>query len=348
MMNHLHLIGLSERGNSMGIRGIEVYLPQNVVTNEDLKKEFPDWDCEKIETQIGIKQRHVASSNETSLDLGLKAAEKLLARFDKNEIDFVLYCTQNPDYFMPSSACIIQEKLGLRNDIGALSYNLGCSAYIYGLAMAKGLLSGNIATHILFITSETITKHIYKKDIANRAVFGDAASATLISKDEDMGKSLGEFVLGTDGSGMDKLIVKNGGFANPYNPEAMERAQGTNQIFTDNNLYMDGLEIFNFTINRVPPLVKDVLKKNNFSIDDIDYVVFHQANSFILEYLRKKSKISKEKFHIDLRNSGNTSSTTIPIALTKLISDGSLKKDMKVLLVGFGVGLSWGATIITI
>ncbi len=332
----------------MGIKivKIEYYLPETIITNDDLEKKFPDWSSDKIEKKIGIRERHIVKNNETALDLALKAGEKVLKNYNKNKINFLMLCTQSTEYYLPSGACILQDRLKLKTNIGALDYNLGCSGFIYGLALAKSLINSNIAKNILLITSETYTKHIYPKDKSNRTIFGDAAAAIIIEKSEE--EQIGEFVLGTDGSGYKNLIVPNGGLRNRYNPNAKEIDDGSGSIRTNNNLYMDGPEIFNFTIKAVPKVVSETLEKNNTTLDEIDYVIFHQSNKFMNEYLRKKINIPKEKFCENLLLKGNTVSTTIPIAIKDSIDNNCIKKGNKVLLVGFGVGYSWGATIITI
>lgn len=325
---------------------ISIYLPENVLTNDDLNVEFPSWDSTKIQDKIGIKQRHIASENDTALDLAFYATKKLL---DNNEgilIDFLILCTQSPDYFLPTTACILQDRLGLPKTIGAFDYNLGCSGYIYGLAIAKGLLFSGISKNLLLITSETYSKHIYIKDIANRAIFGDAATATLISKSDCL--KIGEFTLGTDGSGRENLIVQNGGLRNAFNPNAQEIEYGSSNLYTMNNLYMNGPEIFNFTIENVPPFVKRNLEANKLLLNDIDYFIFHQANQLMLEYLRKKIGIPNEKFCVDLINTGNTVSNTIPIALKNALDNKVIQKGNKVMLGGFGVGYSLGAITIEI
>ena len=325
---------------------VEYYLPETVITNNDLAKEFPEWSSDKIEKKIGIRERRIVKEDETALDLALKAAEKVLKNYKKDKIDFLLFCTQSPEYYLPSGACILQDRLGFKTDIGALDYNLGCSGFIYGLAVAKSLINSNIAKNILLITSETYTKHIHSKDKSNKTIFGDAAAAVIIEKSEK--EQIGEFVLGTDGSGYKNLIVPNGGLRNRYNPSAQEIDDDSGSIRTDNNLYMNGPEIFNFTIKAVPKVVSETLVKNNVTLDDLDYVIFHQANKYMNEYLRKKINIPKEKFYLNLLYTGNTVSATIPIAIKDCLDNNIIKKGDKVLLVGFGVGYSWGGTIVTI
>ncbi len=332
----------------MGVKiaNIEYYLPEKVVTNDQLAKQFPDWSSEKIEKKVGIRERHIVKEDETALDLALRASKKVFKNYDKDKIDFLILCTQSSDYYLPTSACILQDKLGLKTNIGAFDFNLGCSGFVYGLALAKSLINSNIAKNILLITSETYTKHIHPKDKSNRTMFGDAAAAIIIEKSEE--EQIGEFVLGTDGSGYKNLIVPNGGLRNRYNPNSKEIDDGSGSIRTDNNLYMNGPEIFNFTIKAVPKVVAETLVKNSITLDDLDYVIFHQANKYMNEYLRKKINIPKEKFYLNLLHTGNTVSATIPIAIKDALDNKLIKKGDKVLLVGFGVGYSWGGIIVTI
>jgi 3-oxoacyl-[acyl-carrier-protein] synthase III len=325
---------------------ISLYLPENILTNETLKSEFPDWDYLKIQDKIGIKQRHIVGISETALDLAYRASEKLLIDKKRELVDFIILCTQSPDFILPTSACILQDRLGLQTSIGALDFNLGCSGYVYGLSLAKGLITAGISESLLLVTAETYTKHINRKDVANRALFGDGASATLINKHDLSG--IGQFTLGTDGRGKNNLIVQNGGQRNAYDVNPQEIEYGNSNWYTNNNLYMNGPEIFNFTIENVPPLVKNNLKANNLTIKEIDYFIFHQANQFMLEYLRRKLEIPTEKFCIDLAETGNTVSCTIPIALKNAYDNRKIRSGNKVMLVGFGVGYSWGAVTIKI
>ncbi|WP_445737316.1 3-oxoacyl-ACP synthase III family protein [Mariniflexile sp.] len=326
------------------IDDIEYYLPKKIVNSSTLTEIFPDFDTEKIEDKIGVKERHIADDEETSLDLAYQASLRILNRTEKEAIDFIVFCTQTPDYILPTSACILQDRLGLSKSTGALDFNLGCSGYVYGLAICKGLLEAKIASKILFVTADTYSKYLHEEDKGNRSIFGDGASATIISYNET--DNFGNFELGTDGSGFDKLIIKNGGSRNKIDASAEVKTYGDANKYTDNCIYMNGPEIFNFTINNIPKLIEDTLKKNNLQKENIDYFVFHQANKFMLNYLRKKSGIPSEKFHINLEKTGNTVSSTIPIALHEAIENGKIKKGDTILLAGFGVGLSWGATII--
>lgn len=332
--------------NTAGITRIEYYLPEIVVDNQQLAQEFSGWSAEKIEQKLGIRERHIAGEHETALDLAVKAAEKIFSTYDRKKIDFLLFCTESPDYILPPNSCILQKILQLNTSIGAFDFTLACSGYIYGLAVAKGLIAAGIARHILFITAETYSKHIHQSDQSNRTIFGDGASATIVEQTER--NKIFEFDLGTDGVGYDKLIVPCGGQRASVVQHADLVEDPENSFRTCNNLYMNGPEIFNFTIEAVPKVVKNVLEKNQLTIEQIDYVIFHQANKYMLEYLQKKIKIPKEKFYINLLHTGNTVSSTIPIALNECREQAMIKEGEKILLVGFGVGYSWGATIIEI
>jgi 3-oxoacyl-[acyl-carrier-protein] synthase-3 len=323
---------------------IKSYLPDNILNNESLANEFGRWDSDKIEAKLGIRERRVADNNQTAGDLALNVAELALLDYDRSKIDFLILCTQSPDYFLPTTACILQDKLGLRTTIGAYDFNLGCSGYIYGLAMAKSFINAGLASNVLLLTAETYTKHIHPKDLANKTIFGDGATATIIEKSEK--EHIFEFDLGTNGKGKNNLIVHNGGFRHPFVTDAELKYTDSEDIYTDNHLYMNGPEIFNFSIEAVPITVENCLAKNKITMEEIDYVIFHQANKYMIEYLRKKIKIPKEKFHSNMLLTGNTVSSTIPIALEQSQTDGIISKGSRVLLCGFGVGYSWGTTII--
>jgi len=330
--------------NKAFIKAMDYYLPQKVLTNEELIKDFPEWSVNKIAEKVGINKRHIATENETSTDLAIEAGKKLFDRgIDKESIDYILFCTQSPDYFLPASACIIQEKLGLSKNTGALDFNQGCSGFVYGLSLAKGLILGNIAKNVLFLTGETYTKKLHVKDKGNRTIFGDGAAATLISTEGFA--EIGEFCLGTDGSGAEHLIIKTGAARNTEKSNKVEFDENNNPVSPD-YIFMNGSEIFSFTLGAVPELVKKTLEKNNIQKDAVDLFIFHQANKYMLDFLRKKLKIEEEKFYIYLSEVGNTVSSTIPIAICEAIRDNKLKSGMETLLAGFGVGLSWAGCIL--
>lgn len=325
---------------------IETYLPKKKITNTDLETLFPDWSASKIENKIGIKERCVVENNQTALDLAIGASEMAFKNYDRSNIDFLLYCTQSPDYFLPTTACILQNKIGLRTNIGALDFNLGCSGFVYGLALAKSLILAKVASNVLLVTAETYSKHIHPNDRSNRSIFGDAAAATIIGGDDI--ENILEFDLGTDGQGMDNLIVVNGGMRNKVETTPSEWVDDAGYTRSNNYLFMNGSEIFNFTIEKVPIVVDNILKKNAVTFDEIDFVIFHQANKYMLEYLRAKLGIPTEKFYSNILFTGNTVSSTIPIALKDCKEKNLISSGDKVLIVGFGVGYSWGGTILKI
>ncbi len=327
------------------IKAISYYLPERIVTNEELLKEFPEWSVEKVAQKVGVYSRHLAAENETAGDMAEKAARKLFEEYqiDPKCIDFLIFCTQSPDYFLPSTSCLLQDRLGIPTSAGAFDYNLGCSGCIYGMAMAKGLIAAGIAKNVLLLTAETYNKYLHTSDKSNRSIFGDGAAACLISTEGFA--EIGEFVLGTDGSGANNLIVKTGASRQKFaTGKYAEDEEG--HLWYDDYLYMNGGNIFNFTLEAVPAMVKDVLTKNGLDKDNIDYYVFHQANKFMLNTIRKVCVLPKDKFYVNLSETGNTVSSTILIGLKESISNGSIKQGDKVMVTGFGVGLSWGGTIL--
>jgi len=327
------------------IKAISYYLPDRVVTNEELVKEFPEWSVEKVASKVGVHARHVAAQNETAGDMAEKAARKLFSEhgISPQSVDFVLLCTQSPDYFLPSTSCILQHRLGIPTSAGAFDYNLGCSGCVYGMAVAKGLIAGGIAKNILLLTAETYQKYLHPSDKSNRSIFGDGAAACLISTDGFA--EIGEFVLGTDGSGADMLMLKTGGARCKRETGLVVEDEDGHKRF-DDYLYMNGSAIFNFTLDAVPAMVSCILSKNGMSSTDVDYYVFHQANKFMLNTIRKVCALPKEKFYINLEETGNTVSSTVLIGLRQCLDNGTIVKGMNVMVSGFGVGLSWGGTML--
>lgn len=331
--------------NMAYIKAISYYLPERVVTNEQLVNEFPEWSVEKVAQKVGVDSRHIAADDETAGDIAEKAARKLFDEYeiDPKSIDFLMLCTQSPDYFLPSTACVLQDKLGIPTSAGAFDYNLGCSGCIYGMAVAKGLISAGIAKNVLLLTAETYNKYLHPSDKSNRSIFGDGAAACLISAEGFA--EIGEFVLGTDGSGANHLIVKSGAARQKVaTGKYVEDEEG--HIWYDDYLYMNGGAIFNFTLDAVPAMMKEILEKNHLENDEIDFYVFHQANRFMLNTIRKVCVLPKEKFYVNLATTGNTVSSTVLIGLKDCLNNGKIMAGDKVMISGFGVGLSWGGTML--
>lgn len=327
------------------IKAISYYLPKKVVTNEELVKEFPEWSVDKVAKKVGVDSRHLAAFDETAGDMAEKAARKLFSEYNisPSEIDFLMLCTQSSDYFLPSTACILQNRLGIPTSAGAFDYNLGCSGCIYGISIAKGLIAAGIAKNVLLLTAETYNKYLHPQDKSNRSIFGDGAAACLISTEGFA--EIGEFVLGTDGSGANNLIVKTGAARHKTaTGQFVEDEEG--HVWYDDFLYMNGSAIFNFTLDAVPAMMKDILAKNGIEKDEIDYYIFHQANKFMLNTIRKVCLLPKEKFYVNLENTGNTVSSTVLIGLKECLDNAVIKTGDKVMVTGFGVGLSWGGTLL--
>jgi 3-oxoacyl-[acyl-carrier-protein] synthase-3 len=337
------------RQKMAAIKAVHCYLPEGRLTNEQLAEEYGVWDVEKIFDKTGISVRGIAGPKDCASDLGVAAAQRLFEAEDctPSEVEFLLFCTQSPDYYLPTTACTMQHRLGLSTNCGALDINQGCSGFVYGLSLAKGLVESGIVTNVLLITAETYSKFIHPKDRSVRTIFSDGAAATLVTAIESDDEYLGPFVLGTDGRGAQELIVPAGGLRMPWSPEtAVETDDGSGNVRSHQNLFMNGPEIFNFTFQTVPVAVARLLQKAGMRMEDVDFFVFHQANKFMLEHLRKKLKIPPEKFCLNMESYGNTVSSTIPMALQIARDRGQVQTGDRVMLVGFGVGYSWAASMI--
>jgi 3-oxoacyl-[acyl-carrier-protein] synthase-3 len=330
------------------LHAISYHLPERVLTNEELASEYGGWSPDKIEAKTGIRKRHIAGPGECVSDMAISAAKELFATgaCKPGEIDGLLLCTQSPDHFLPSTACLVQERLGLPTTCAALDFNLGCSGFVYGLGMSKGLIETGQARKVLLITAETYSKHIHPGDKSVRTIFGDAAAVTLVQAVQSEDESIGPFVYGTDGRGAKNLIVPAGGFRQPFVVNAETTEDGSGNKRTINNLYMNGPEIFNFTLSVVPETVSRLLAMAGKRMEDIDLFVVHQANQFMLEHLKRKLKVPDEKMPILMAHCGNTVSSTIPILLKDLETTGRLRKGQCIMLLGFGVGYSWAGSLV--
>lgn len=320
------------------ITKIEYVLPERIEENPK----------NRLTKKTGILKRHICSDNEIASDLAFRAAEKIFKTgVDKNTIDYLILCTQSPDYYLPTTACVLQDKLCLPKTCGAFDYNLGCSGYIYGLSIAKGLIESGQANNVLLITAETYSKYINSKDNTVLPLFGDAATATLITGFDVEESGLKGFVLGTDGSGFNNLIVPVGGMKNrSCKTKVFETTDEFGNTRTNFDLYMNGSLISDFALEVVPDTLKKVLEKTSLTKDEIDYFVFHQANKFMLEFLQIKCDLLGYPYWNDVKEYGNTVSSSIPIALADMMKANADKNIKKVLSIGFGVGLSWGGCVI--
>ncbi len=321
------------------IRAISTYLPAQIENNSELI------DARFIK-KIGVNCRHICTKDEAAGDLAFHAAEKLFAEYNINrhETDFILLCTQHPDHLGPHTSAHLQHRLGLKKSVGTMDIALGCSGYVYGLAVAKGLIETGLAKKILFITSSVYTKYINARDKATRPLFGDGATATWLDGGDK--ENLRAFVFGSDGSRFDKLIIPVGGSRHMPrdNPEIFSTDDNGNYR-SNYEIFMDGMAITYFTLREVPPLVEKVLAAANLTRADLDYCIFHQANKFMMTYLRDKANLNDVPFHNDISATGNLVSGSVPLAIEQVVKNSGAENLKCVMLAGFGVGLSWAGCI---
>jgi 3-oxoacyl-[acyl-carrier-protein] synthase-3 len=314
------------------VGAIRTFLPERVVTNAALTEEFPSWNAERIQSKTGVMQRHVAGEHQSTSMLAVGAAEELFFNsiVERSEVDKLILCTQTPDHLVPSTSCLVHHRLGLTNRCGAFDINMGCSGFVYGLSAAQAFVASGQATTVLLINADTYTKLLRRDDLATRAIFGDGATATLVTASA-RGARIDSVAFGTDGSRYQDFIAYNSGLI---------RDDVGGRFIS-----MDGPAIFNFTIDRIPPDLDDFLASNGVSQADVRYFVFHQANSYILRHLQKKMAIDSNRMPIRLSEVGNLVSASIPALLEELLP--TLERGDRIVLVGFGVGLSWGFALLT-
>ena len=315
------------------ISAIEYCLGEKKESGFDLQKDNPDWRIEDIEEKTGIKTRWIALKGTTAVDLACNACDKIFKKVDRNKVDTLLFVTQSPDYFLPSSSCIIQNRVSLKTTTKCFDINLGCSGFIYALSMAAAYIKSGFSDNVLIVCADTYSRYIDKNDRTNRPIFSDAGSATLLTKSDS--KRVGPFEFGTDGSNYDKLIVKEGaaksGFIKNNNP----------------TLHMDGAAVFMFTMSIVAKSINAFLNKEGVIKEKIDMYIFHQASKVVLDNLQRILEIPDDSMYKDVRDLGNTVSSSIPIALKDADMNSMISHEELVLISGFGVGLSWGTCLLT-
>lgn len=318
------------------IRDITVAFGETKLSNEKLRSQFPDADIDRLASKTGIVCRRIASESQSAADLAATACGELLSRHPSQDIDGLIYVTQSPEFFLPSTACILQDRLGLGTKTACLDLNLGCSGYVYGLAVASGLIASRAASRVLLVTSDTYSKYLDPTNLQTRILFGDGASASLLDASFE---GIGPFDLYTDGSGASLLRCPAEPLRVPIGSDSLPNAS------CHKNLFMDGAGIFTFTLREVPRSVEAFLKTNGRSFADYDHVVFHQANQFVIDQLASRLAIPHEKVVRRYSDIGNTVSTSIPAAIHGVKTPRSEPK--RWLLIGFGVGLSWSICEIT-
>ena len=343
MVQNRHPMGSASR--MAKLRAVSSHLPEMTLTNHELARLFPSWPADKIEAKTGIVERRIAAPHETAADLATLAAQRLFNQheIDPEQIDFLLFCTQTPDRRIPTGACSLHLRLGLRPECGALDISLACSGFVYGLALAKGLIESGLANTVLLLTADTYSKLIHPLDRSVRTLFGDAAAATLIEGVDAEQSSIGPFVFGTDGRGADRLCVPAGGARLPVSPSTADAmTDGAGNVRSAENLFMDGAAIMAFSLTEIPKAVARLAELSGIGLDEMDAFIFHQANAFLLEALRRKTDLPRSKFIVCMSHHGNTVSSSIPLALEGYLRERT--SPASVMLVGFGAGLSWAAT----
>ncbi len=317
----------------VSIKAIEFYLPSKIENGNDLKRDNADWRIDDIENKTGIFNRHIAEPEQTATDMAVVASEQLFkSGVRKEDIDFLILVTQSPDYLLPSSACILQDRLRLRESTIAFDINLGCSGFIYGLAVGSSLIETGLAKKGLLVCADTYTKYIDKHDRTCRPIFSDGASTTLLASSDQ--QAMGSFELGTDGSGFNNIILPSSG--------TRECDKGSRK----KDFFMDGAKVFMFTMAMVPKCLNSIIKKSDKTLDDIYMFFFHQASKTVMDSIIRRLKLPKEKVFINYDKIGNTVSASIPIALKNASDEKRLQKGAQIMLVGFGVGCSWGGCIL--
>lgn len=324
---------------------IDFALAKNQITNAMLAAMYPEFTPAEIYKNSGIEYRYSVDKNTTATDFAAEYVNPLLDYHHilREEIDFLIYCTEAPDYIAPASSTILHQKLGLSSKCGTFDLNFGCSGYTYGLLLAKSLIESGIAQRILFVTADLPTEGISKDDATLKFLFSDAVSMSLITN-QQKGFSIQQFVNGTNGNGEEALRVVNSGFYQPRNEKWF--ADDATKDLPVGRMVMDGMKVFRFSLDIVPTLVNETLLKNELAMKDIDLFVFHQASKIILKSLQRKLKIEDSKIFNNIEEIGNTVSASIPIALKQALDEGKIKKNMNVLIAGFGIGFSWSATVL--
>lgn len=331
----------------IGIECIEYYLPERKVTNQELQSLHPDWDVEKVGAKSGVFNRYIASKDETALDLACNAIEKLSINqhINLDEIDGIIFCTQSPDYIMPSNAFLVHKHFKFNSRVWAFDYNLACSGYVYGISIARGMIMSGMGRKILLINSDTYSRYINPNDRSTSVLFGDGAAASIISERNDLG--IIDILLESSGEEFDSFYIPAGACRMPLseNTKELQLDHSGNQR-TLENIHMNGFAVWKFISKTVPFQINNILDRNNLKIDDIKLFVFHQASKLTLDSLIKSLKIDASKVYLNLDRVGNTVSASIPIALKFAEVEGKITKGDLILISGFGVGLSWGTIIL--
>lgn len=334
------------RYNNVGIRAMAACVPKGIAYNKDLGYLIPEVEIQKTIESIGVRERRIADAGVCASDLAYKAAVKLMEEndIDSASIDVLLFMSQTADYRIPATAPVLQDRLGLSIDTLAMDLSLGCSGFVFALSTAYAYASLPDVRRVLLLDGETFSKIVNRNDKVDWPLYGDAATATLVEKG-DFGEST--FILRSDGSGKDAVIIRDG-MRNPVTTESLVEQKNENGD-THNGLevYMDGMDVFNFAMKRVPKTIKEMEAITNTPLDSINWLVFHQANRFMTDFFVKKLRFNPAKVPYCIERYGNTSSTSIPLTIVSELSD-KLNNGDHIMIAGFGAGLSWGVASLTI
>lgn len=330
-----------------GVMDIAYQLPDRVIENSYFAAKYPKWNVAQTEKRTGVLRRHVAGSDETAYDIALKATIALLDRQPHlvDRLDAIIFCTQSPDYVMPSNAFLLQRDLGMKTQVLAYDYNLGCSGFVYGLLMASGFISTGIARNVLLVTADTYSKHISDDDRATRMLFGDGAAATWVAADGEAERvgivplisQFTDFLCETDGRGWESVYIKSGAYREPPDRRHVPGY--------DDRMRMNGLQVLNFVSDRVPHQVRTLLENNGLRPQEIDHYYFHQASRVALDSLRRSLQLDPDKIHENLESVGNVVSASIPILIRDHFEKDSPEVGCSLLLGGYGVGYSWASLL---
>ena len=335
--------------SDIGILGMAGAVPKKVINNYEYTSHFSKDEVKKVVDKVGIKERRFADKDTCSSDLCFAAADKLFSDLDidRSEIDLLIFVSQTPDYKMPATSVILQDRLGLNKSTIAFDISLGCSGFVYGLSVIYSFMQGVGVRKALLLDGETRSRVYSPKDRKTAFLFGDAGVAALIEKDKKYGKSY--FSLNSNGSLQHLIKIDAGGARNPSSPETLKEkvVDEHGNIRHDEHGYMDGREVFNFVIKEIPKDFKNILLFSKTNKEDIDYFIFHQANNFMNNYLMKKLKLSEDRVPATIHKFGNTSSVSIPITIVSELRD-KLKNKKTIFLSGFGVGMTWASSVLNV
>lgn len=328
------------RFKGVGLTAMAACVPSNKVFNKSLTSIMPEEEVEKMINSVGIRERRICDEDVFASDLCYKAAKQLMEDnyIEPESIDMLLFMSQASDFRIPATSCILQNRLGLSKKCAAMDLSLGCSGYVYALSCAMAYASMPGINRVLLLDGEAFSKIVNPKDKVNVPLYGDAGTATLIEKG-DFPEAL--FILHTDGSGADAVKIPAGMREKLTTESLIVKERENGNYRSDVEVYMDGMEVFNFAIRVVPKGVKEIIKEKGVEIDDVDFVVFHQSNRFMTDFFTKKLKISDAKIPYSIGNFGNTSSASVPLTIVSELHD-KLSEEKNIIMCGFGAGLSWG------